>query len=141
MRNSLAVTVKTEECWVATRAPAGRPGLLASAQPIWPQALPSCAARGPGRQGPLTVPQGRETRVGAPGFATYPSQHMGWLLGSQGNCAQAPQPLRLLWPVSHLVTSDSLRQHGPQHARLLCPSPPPGALFLFFGCTSQLAGS
>ena len=45
----------------------------------------------------------------------------------QGNCAQAPQPLRLLWPVSHLVTSDSLRQHGPQHARLLCPSPPPGA--------------
>ena len=28
---------------------------------------------------------------------------------------------------SRSVTSDSLRLHGPQHARLFCPSPTPGA--------------
>ena len=28
---------------------------------------------------------------------------------------------------SRSVTSDSLRRHGPQHARLPCPSPTPGA--------------
>jgi len=28
---------------------------------------------------------------------------------------------------SHSVTSDSLQPHGPQHARLPCPSPTPGA--------------
>ena len=38
---------------------------------------------------------------------------------------------------SHSVMSDSLRLHGLQHARLLCPSPNPGACP---GCQIQAAG-
>lgn len=54
-------------------APAGNPGLLAAAQPIWPQALPSWAARGPRRPGPSEPPRGRRPGLtGAPGVGHLP---------------------------------------------------------------------
>ena len=40
---------------------------------------------------------------------------------------QQRQYVRLCCVLSHSVVSDSLRPHGPQHTRPLCPSPTPGA--------------